>query len=488
MTPSAIRRTLGSIALALMLIVSGAPVRAVDIELPSLGDASSASVSPVVERKLGEAWLRMFRSQVKTVDDPLLQDYLEHVVFDLATHSQLSDARLKIVVVENPTINAFAVPGGVVGLHSGLMLSAQHEDELASVIAHELAHLSQRHYARSVEEANRNRIPNMLVLLGSLVVAATAGGQGAPAAIMAGQAAIQQQQLRFSRANEREADRMGMMTLVDAGYDPNGMPRMFSRMLESMRYTTRMPPEFLLSHPVTESRVADSQNRARNYEGRGDGRIDSEDFGLMRARVRVGFDETPGYAVKRYRAEIERDGGVAAENTYGLVLALTRANEFEEARTRLAPLLAAHPSSIPVVVAAAELDLASGRIGDAVTRLGRQLELNPGNHPLTMLQADALLRAGKPGVAESLLLEHVKARPGDPQVWYQLAEVHGLAGHVLDVHRARAEYFILNGALDQAERQLGYALNIAEGNFHATAGIQSRISDIRTMREELKKL
>jgi predicted Zn-dependent protease len=464
------------------------PASAVDVELPALGDASSASVSPAVERKLGEAWLRMFRSQVKAVNDPLLQDYLEHVVYDLATHSQLSEARLKIVVVDNETINAFAVPGGVVGLHNGLLLSAQHEDELASVIAHELAHLSQRHYARSVEEARRNTIPNMLVLLGSLVVAATAGGQGAPAAIMAGQAAIQQQQLRFSRANEREADRIGMLTLVDAGYDAEGMPRMFSRMLESMRYSTRRPPEFLLSHPVTESRVADSQNRARNYPDRGDGRVDSTDFRLMQARVRVGFDETPGYAIKRYRAEIEQDGGLEPANRYGLVLALTRANEFEQARRELAPLLASNPESIPVVLAAADLDLASGRVSDAVERLADKLALNPGNHPLTMAQADALLRAARPAEAEALLKEHVKARPDDPQVWYALAEVHGLAGHVLDVHRARAEFFILNGALDQAERQLGYALNLAEGNYHATAGIQARIGDIRAMREEMKKM
>ena len=256
-----------------------APATAVDIALPELGDTSSAYVSPQQERRIGQAWLRMFRSQVRTVSDPLLEDYLEHVVFDLAAHSQLSDAHLTVVVVDNPTINAFAVPGGVVGIHDGLLLYAKHEDELASVIGHELAHLSQRHFARSVEEAKRNAVPNMLALLTSLVIAATAGGDAGMAAITPSHAAIQQQQLRFSRSHEREADRIGMLTLVNAGYDANGMPRMFSRMLESMRYNTRRPPEFLLSHPVTESRVADAQNRARNYPDQG--RQDSEDFGLM---------------------------------------------------------------------------------------------------------------------------------------------------------------------------------------------------------------
>ena len=482
--PPNLRRTL--LASAFALCAASAP--AAEIELPSLGDASSAAVSPVVERKLGSAWLRMFRGQVKTVEDPLLKDYLEQVVFDLATHSQLSDARLNVVIVDNETINAFAVPGGVVGLNNGLLLSAQHEDEVASVIAHELAHLSQRHYARSVEEAKRNAVPNALILLSSLVLAATAGGgsQSSMAAIAAGQSAIQQQQLRFSRDNEREADRLGMLTLTNAGYDPNGMPRMFTRMLESMRYNTRRPPEFLLSHPVTESRVADSKNRARNYPQ--DGKQDSADFSFMQARVRLGFEETPGYAIKRFRAEIASDEGLSPGNRYGLVLALTRTSEFEEARKELASLQRHYPTSIPVLVAAAELDLASGRIGDAVTSLRSQLALNPGNHPLTMLYADALLRAGKPKEAEKLLAEHAEEHPGDPQVWYALAETHGLAGSILDVHRARAEYFILNGALDQAEKQLGYALNLARGDFHATAGIQARITDIRDMRQEMKDL
>ena len=470
----------GCIALA----VNTGRAHAVDIELPALGDASSAVVSPVVERKLGEAWLRMFRSQVRTVSDPLLSDYLEHLIFDLAAHSELSDARLKVVVVDNPTINAFAVPGGVVGIHNGLLLYAQHEDEMASVIAHELAHLSQRHFARGVEEARANAVPNMLALLGSLVVAATAGGNAGMAAITATQAAIQQQQLRFSRAHEREADRIGMLTLVDAGYDANGMPRMFSRMMESLRYAGQRPPEFLLSHPVTENRVADSQNRARNYAGQG--RVDSEDFALMRARVQLGFDQTPGFAIKRFRAEIEKDGGASIGNVYGLALAQTRADELDAARSTLAPLLENHPDKIAFAIAAADIDLAAGKPEAAARRLRGQLDVNPGNHPLTMAYANALLRNGRSRDAEHVLEEHSRRKPDDPQVWYELAETHGLAGNIIAVHRARAEYFILNGALDLAERQLGYALDLARSDFHTTASVQARIADIRAMREEIK--
>lgn len=475
--------TLIAAALALTLGCSSA-TRALDIQLPALGDASSSVVSPQVERRLGQAWLRMFRSQVRTVSDPLLADYLEHIVFDLASHSELSDARLDVVVVENETINAFAVPGGVVGIHNGLLLYTEHEDELASVIAHELAHLSQRHFARGVEEARSKAVPNMLALLGSLVIAATAGGDAGMAAITATQAAIQQQQLRFSRSHESEADRIGMQTLTGAGYDAEGMPRMFTRMLESLRYAGQRPPEFLLSHPVTESRVADSRNRARNYPD--GGRRDSADFALMRARVQLSFAETTGFAIKRFRAEIDKHNDEDARgDIYGLVLALIRANESKQARETLAPLLQADPNRIAFVLAAADIDIADSNASAAVGRLRRQLDVNPGNHPLTMAFANALQRDGNPREAAQVLAEHAKRRPGDPQVWYELAEAQGLAGRIIDLHRARAEYFILNGALDLAERQLGYALDLASGDFHTSASVQARISDIHTMREDI---
>lgn len=476
-------RLLAVAAGSLVLAMGWQSAQSVDIALPALGDASSAVVSPQVERKLGQAWLRMFRSQVHAVSDPLLSDYLEHLVFDLASHSRLTDVRLDVVVVENETINAFAVPGGIVGIHNGLLLYALHEDEVASVIAHELAHLSQRHFARGVEEARASAVPNMLALLGSLVIAATAGGDAGMAAITASQAAIQQHQLRFSRSHESEADRIGMETLVAAGYDAEGMPRMFTRMLEMLRYSGQRPPEFLLSHPVTENRVADSRNRARNYPP--GGRQDSTDFALMRARVQLSFAETPGFAVKRFRAELDKHGGESTGDTYGLVLALTGTNELEQARKALAPLLATDPNRIAYVLAAADIDVAANQTGAAIERLRHQLRLNPGNHPLTMALAAALQRHGNAQEAASVLTEHVKRRPTDPAVWYALAEANGLAGRIIDVHRARAEYFILNGALDVAERQLGFALDLASGDFHTSASVQARIDDIHAMRKEI---
>ncbi|NND68538.1 MAG: M48 family metalloprotease, partial [Halioglobus sp.] len=244
------------------------------------------------EHQLGRAWLSVFRSRAPTVDDPLLFDYLENLIYTLVTHSQLEDRRIELVVVENPTINAFAVPGGVVGVHNGLLLWAQTEDELATVLAHEIAHLSQRHFSRGVEFQQRQQPLTLAAMLASFVLLATAGGDAGMAALSATQAAAQQSALRYSRGNEQEADRIGMQTLVAAGMDPHAAPAMFERMLKSTRYSGgKNVPEFLRSHPLSENRIADTRNRARQYPK--EIRPQSLDYQLMRARVSVSLADTP---------------------------------------------------------------------------------------------------------------------------------------------------------------------------------------------------
>ncbi len=228
-----------------------------NINLPELGDSSSALVSPHQERELGQTWLRMFRSRVLTSSDPILYSYIEDLLHGLVEYSELTDPRLEIILVKKAARKAGVVPGGVCGGQSGLFLYAESEDQLASVLAHELAHLSQRHFARGVEKRQKSSIPTMAAMLASLVLAATVGGDAGIAAMTATQAAALDSQLRFSRQNEQEADRIGMRTMVAGGLDPNAVPSMFERMLKSTRYSQR-PPEFLLTHPVTESRIADS--------------------------------------------------------------------------------------------------------------------------------------------------------------------------------------------------------------------------------------
>lgn len=457
-----------------------------EIELPLLGDSSSSIFSLQKEHTLGRAWLRVFRSQVKTIDDPQLQDYVEELTHKLATYSELKDRRLDVVIVNNPTINAFAVPGGVMGIHNGLLLEAETEAQFASVLSHELGHLSQRHFARSVEAQQRNYLPNMAGLLASVILAATVGGDAGLAAITATQAASLQSQLRYSRLHEQEADRTGMQTMLKANMDPNAAAAMFEIMQRAARYSGTRPPEFLLTHPVTESRISDATNRARQYPKKM--YTENEHFQLMRARVELSFINNSAEAVNRFRAKVAADSRYHNADEYGLVLALTTNGNLAEAQQRLNKLIAVAPTELSYTLAQADIYIAAENTKKAIELLSNSLSITPNNHPLTMALAQALLKDNQPYKAEEILKEHSKHKPNDPSVWYLLAETHGLAGDIVGVHLARAEYFVLNGALDLATKQLGYALPLVKQNHLSTIRIKERITQITRMKEVMKNL
>jgi predicted Zn-dependent protease len=456
-----------------------------ELKLPNLGEASTSLFSSEYEYQLGRAWLRIFRSQVATVNDPLLFSYLEDLIFQLVTHSELQDRRIELVVVDNPTINAFAVPGGVIGINNGLLLHAQTEDELATVIAHEIGHLSQRHFSRRVEFSKKQQPLTLAAMVAGFVLMATAGSDAGMAALAAAQAAAQDSALRYSRGNEAEADRVAMQTIVDAGMDPHAAATMFERMLQASRYATgSRVPEFLRTHPLSENRIADTRNRARQYPKQI--RPAKLDYQLMRARVVNHLADTPEEAIATFRKELEGSPRSTAAARYGLVLALTDAGRTDEAALELDSIWAAAPDRLEYILADARIDMARNKPEKAVDKLATRLKLSPGNHALTMTYAEALMQNQQAHIAEEVLLEQTKRKPRDPYLWYLLAEVQGLAGDIIGLHQARAEYFILNGILDQAEKQLRYALELVRDDYTTSAKINQRITDIGRMREMLE--
>jgi predicted Zn-dependent protease len=472
-------------ALLLSVILAiGSPARAQELKLPNLGESSTSMFSAEFEYKLGRAWLRIFRSQVPTVDDPLLHDYLEHLIYLLVTHSQLEDRRVELVIVDSPEINAFAVPGGVIGINSGLLLYAQTEDELVTVLSHEIAHLSQRHFSRGVEFQQRNQPLALAAMIASFVLLATVGGDAGMAGLAATQAAAQDSALRYSRTNEQEADRVGMQTLVAADFDPHAAPTMFERMMQASRYSSsERIPEFLRTHPLSENRIADTRNRARQYPKR-EPSI-SLDYQLMRARVANELATSPEEAVQKFRSELEGTPRSTEAATYGLVLALTAASKTDEAALELDGIWSKNPERIEYIIADAEIDMARNKPAKAINALAARLKLTPGNHALTMTYARALMMDQQPHIAEEVLQAQSKLKPNDPGLWYLLAEVQGLAGDIIGLHQSRAEYFILNGNLDQAQKQLKYALKLTRGDFLTNAKINQRLLDIAEIRGEL---
>lgn len=460
------------------------PLASIASDLPALGDASSAIVSPEQEHALGRAWLNMLRSQVKQLNDPQLKDYVESSVYKLAETSQVEDRRLEFILINSIQLNAFAAPGGIVGVNGGLFLNATNESEYIAVLAHELAHLSQRHFARGVEAQQQMKWPLLAGLLAGVVIAAAGGGDAGIAAIAGTQAAAIQSQQHFSRENEAEADRIGMLNLEKAGYDPRAMPAMFELLMRQYRFDAK-PPEFLLDHPVTESRIADTRNRAEQFKP--GGKTDSPRYQLMRARVQLFYEESPGMAGKRFRALLEENPTLDAAR-YGLAISLVKVGQLNEARAALKPLLDKEPSNITYNLAAIELDITNNRAADAQTRAERMAALYPSNYPLNQVRADLLVKAGRPADALKILETLLKNRSDDPDVWYSVAETRGLAGNIIGLHQARAEYFVLMGEYDQALQQLDFAERKSSGNFQMASRIDARAKEIQEQKRVLKDM
>lgn len=472
---------------ASVLILGQIPVALAQPQLPTLGDRISGIFSLEEEHRLGRDFLRSVRRSTPTISDALLNDYVVNFTHNLAVHSDLQDHRLAFILIDSPALNAFAAPGGIIGVNGGLFLNAHTEGEFASVMAHELAHVSQRHFARGVEDAQRRRIPELATLLASVILMGS-GSSAGPAAVMAAQGRSIENQLRFSRQNEQEADRIGLRTMVNAGYDPADMAKLFERLLDISRFTSR-PPEFLLSHPVTESRVSDARSRATRMSTRvADSNIE---YHLMRGRIQVHYEADKANAVSYFTRELANSRTATAQesNRYALAVAQLANKQYADAQETLEVLLAKDPNRITYVVTHADILIGSGQAQSALDYLERHLRINPSNHPLTMTQVSALLAQQEFDAAVRILERHAVARPEDHDLWYLIAETQGQAGDISKVHQARAEYFILTGDFRSAREQLNYALRIEtarENNLPLVSRLRQRVSDVEELQRRLQ--
>lgn len=466
-----------------LLFLSGVifyPASANDNELPSLGDSASGFISLQQERILGQSWLRSLRRQVKTYHDPLAYDYLTSLVYRLAPNSELTERRLTLVIVDSPAMNAFAVPGGVMGINSGLFIHSDTEQEFASVVAHEIAHLSQRHYARSLERQKKAAPLALAGLLASVIIAATTGSDAGIAALAGTQALSIQSQLSYSRQNEQEADRIGIKTLYESDMDPKAMPAMFERMLRESRLYGNRPPEYLSTHPVTESRISDSMNRAEQFPSKN--YIEDIEYNLIKSRVRLHFSETNNAAISHFKSLIGQ--GSTAQNIasqYGLAISYNKAKQPNKADKLINALLQQYPNRVIFITAKADTLRRQGKVDKSINLLRKHLNRNPGNYALSWYLSTQLENRNNINdirEAESLLLNLTRNYPNEPQIWYTLAELNGIAGNIVQLHRSRAEFFYLIGEIDDALLQLQQALKKSQGNTQVTATIQQRMNGL----------
>jgi predicted Zn-dependent protease len=472
-TPSAI----GALALACACLTAF-PTRAA--ELPDLGDVSRVSLSETRESALGGQIMRQVRSDKDYLNDAEINDYLNNLGDRLASANPNPTYHFQFFAVRDDSINAFALPGGFIGVHTGLIAAARNESELAGVLAHEIAHVTQNHIARMVDAQKNNTVATLAALAIAILAARSDQSQLGQAALATAQAMSLQNQLDFTREHEREADRVGLQTLASAGFDTRGMVTFFERLQMQGRVSESAAPAYLRTHPLTYERIADIQNR---LDSRPSPLLaDSMEFKLVRAKVRAAQSE-PAQALTRHRAELaDRPNDVEA--LYALVAAALRAGEAATARDSLARLekLAQHPM---VATLSARVALDARKPDQALDGLRAALRRHGTTRPLAEAYADTLFRAGRAGEAKQVVTGYLRVWQDDPTFLALLARANFDLGLVAEGHLAQAEALrqqdLLAAAIDQLE-----SARKAGGDYYTQSIVDARLRDARDRLKEEK--
>ena len=456
-------------------------------ELPELGDSTSGFVSQSQEHQLGRIWLRQLRAQTLTINDPLTISFIEELIFRLAPHSEVRDHRFEFVVIDQGDLNAFAVPGGIIGINLGIFLHAEDEDEVSSILAHELAHLSQRHFARQIENSERQAPVAIATLLASILLIASNNADAGFAGLIGSQAASIQSQLAYSREWEREADRTGMKTLVSSGLDPRAMSSMFQHMLASNRYNER-PPEFLLTHPITDTRVSDAANRAQGFAAKK--RTRSFNFLIMQQQAQIRYSipaaDQLAYFDKQLKAttnEKEKDS-----YRYSRAWVLQQAREYQQALESLVSISQINQDQPGVVILMSQILDQLGQSDKAISYLQDAYQLRPDSYPIAINLAKLMSHNDQAKAALPDIQRWSERRGTDPIIWDQLADTANQAKELLLAYRAKSEYFYLTGQKNKAIKQLQFAVEYAEKNrnYQQQARLKQRLTQISEAKESLK--
>lgn len=479
--------------------------------LPDMGDPGGDALSPLDERKIGEQIMREIRRDRDFSNDWPIYDYLnsmERRLMQAAKRLQLGGANAQgsaaydyeVFAVKDPSINAFALPGGFIGFHTGLLIAAETDSEVASVMGHEIGHVLQRHLARSLERQGTNSIIALAgIVLGALAAASNPGA--AAGLITGGQALAIQNQLSYSRDAEREADRVGFQILQASGYDVNGAPAFFQRLQKAYGIMDSGVPGYLRTHPLTTDRIADMQDRARTVA---QNRVPSAlEFYLIKARARIEqsgstsglFDLRNLFESLSKQAAPEKQ----MEGYYGLALVAQRQGRFDQAegflqkaraiaQNVLAPGSPVQRQSLSFDYTASELALARGKPEEALQYAQNAAKAHPFSFSAAVAMVNAELRLGRTNEAITLLRAKTKAQPNETIWWDLLARAYDQDKKIGLRHYALAEKFATEGAWPSAIEQLKIARSAAANDFYLGSVIDARLRVFQNQyREEQKE-
>lgn len=511
------------LALALGLTSAIGAATAQDSRLPDIGSSAGNLLSPAKQAEYGAMVLAQLRHEGYVLEDPLLDGWLRDVGQRLSGSSDRPQQSFTFFLLRDRQINAFATLGGYIGMNAGLILSAEREDEMAGVLAHEIAHVTQQHVLRGAEKAQRDSLPIMLAMLGAIVAAQQAGGNSSgdatSAAVMGGLGLLQQRQIDYTRDNEAEADRVGIRNLSRGGYDPEAMADFF----QTLQATVRMNqgderakvPSYLQTHPVTLTRVSEARERAMKLEppaaasttsagsnpllppglsiatttGGQRGQGATGDFGWARERLRVLSADSPAQAIREYQ-QMRSKESLDDARRYGLAIAHQLAGQSREALQELTPLAAAHPGNLWLQVAMAEAEARIGELAQADRRFESLLARMPTHRALALSYARVLgeRNTRDSGIRAVAVLRPLLASAGnDPLFQQAYARANEIAGDDVRAGEAWAEAAYLGGRPEQALVQLNNLKKRATLDYYARSRIEARIAAITPTVLELRR-
>lgn len=453
------------------------------VNLPSLGTVAESALPQAEEKRIGRDILRSLRDEGSVIDDAEVNAYLASIGARLVSAAQVRDLEFYFFAVRDKSVNAFALPGGVIGVHSGLLLTAQSESELAAVLGHEIAHVTQRHLARMQEGQGNRQLLVLAAVLAGILASRSDNGDLTAGVVNAGVGLAASQQLSYSRDFEREADRLGMQYLADAGFDPRASAQFFQRLQGVNRFNDNNAWGFLRTHPLNTERIAEAQQLAQSYPLRMV--ADSRDFLYMREKLRLETLGAPA-AEQFYRAALSSGRYLdVAASQYGLARSLLALNQPAEARKALqeAQKAGAHPALYQL---SGDIYRAESRLNEALREYRLGLQQYPSSRSLWLSQVDALLQSGQSAEAAGLIEQALRRSKEDPQLWRLAARSYGDKDG-LRYHAALGHAFYFEQQYEAARLQYQLASRARGDDFYTRSSIEARLREIDTVLKQAKR-
>lgn len=446
-------------------------------DLPDFGDSAGSVISPEFERRLGKLFLNQVRHFEQVVTDPEVESYIQSLGYRLASHSDNVEQSFTFFVVNNTAINAFAGPGGVIGINSGVILNSTNESELAAVMAHEIAHVTQRHLARAFEQQNLLSIPTAAATVGAIVLAVINPEAGI-AALSGVQGLSAQNQINFTRANEEEADRLGMQILARADYNPRGMPGFFEVLQRLSRYSQSAAPEFLRSHPLTTSRITDSIARAESYPEKK--YVNSQSYELIRYKLLVSSFKTGKEAATYLREKLNKSTASSKDKLsmrYGLAYAYILDRDFTRAKQQVTYLIQDDPDNSAYLLLAANLLTKQSNYEDAFTVFKKAYQLYPDYKPVVIAYSRALLDVKKAKQARDILKNYERHYAHDLTTYSLLGQAEAMLGNEIETAFLQAEYYFLAANTRLAIDKLKFIKNQYQLDYYQEQRASARLAE-----------